>query len=59
MSKEEAIEVQATVLEPLPNAMFRGNWNKMCLAHISGKMRKISSEFFPAIKLRLSFPLTI
>ena len=41
MSKEEAIEVEGTVLEPLPNAMFRvelDNGHKV-LAHISGKMR--------------------
>ena len=39
--KEEAIEVEGTVLEPLPNAMFRvelENGYKV-LAHISGKMR--------------------
>jgi translation initiation factor IF-1 len=41
-SKEDAIEVMATVLEPLPNAMFRVELeNKhQVLAHISGKMRK-------------------
>ena len=41
MSKEEAIEVEATVIEPLPNAMFRVELaNKhQVLAHISGKMR--------------------
>ena len=41
-SKEDAIEVMATVVEPLPNAMFRVELeNKhQVLAHISGKMRK-------------------
>ncbi len=41
MTKEEAIEVEGTVVEPLPNAMFRvqlDNGHKV-LAHISGKMR--------------------
>ena len=41
MTKEEAIEVEGTVVEPLPNAMFRvelDNGHKI-LAHISGKMR--------------------
>ncbi len=42
MSKrEEAIEMEGTVVEPLPNAMFRvelENGHKV-LAHISGKMR--------------------
>ena len=42
MSKEDAIEVQATVLETLPNAMFKvelANGHEV-LAHISGKIRK-------------------
>ncbi|MCH8157417.1 MAG: translation initiation factor IF-1 [Nitrospinae bacterium] len=41
MSKEDSIEVEGTVFEPLPNAMFRvelDNGHKI-LAHISGKMR--------------------
>ncbi len=41
MAKEDSIEVQGTVLETLPNAMFRvemENGHKI-LAHISGKMR--------------------
>ena len=41
MSKEESIEVEGTILEPLPNAMFRvelENGHKV-LSHISGKMR--------------------
>ena len=42
MPKEEAIEVSATVLEPLPNAMFKVELeNKhQVLAHISGRRRK-------------------
>jgi len=42
MAKEDAIEVEGHVTEPLPNAMFRvelENGHKI-LAHISGKMRK-------------------
>jgi len=41
MPKREVIEVEGTVIEPLPNAMFRvelANGHKV-LAHISGKMR--------------------
>ncbi len=41
MAKKEAIEVEGTVLEPLPNGMFRvelPNGHKV-LAHISGKIR--------------------
>ncbi len=42
MPKDDAIQVEATVVEPLPNAMFRlalENEHQI-LAHISGKMRK-------------------
>jgi len=42
MTKKEAIEVEGTVVEPLPNAMFRvelANGHGV-LAHISGKIRK-------------------
>ena len=41
-NKEEAIEVEATVEETLPNAMFRVKLDNghAVLAHISGKMRK-------------------
>ena len=41
MGKDDIIEVDGTVVEPLPNAMFRvelANGHKV-LAHISGKMR--------------------
>ena len=41
MAKEENIEVQGTILETLPNAMFRvelPNGHRV-LAHVSGKMR--------------------
>jgi len=41
MSKEDAIEVAGTVVETLPNAMFRVDLENghRVLAHISGKMR--------------------
>lgn len=41
MAKEEKIEVEGTVIEALPNAMFRvelANGHKV-LAHVSGKIR--------------------
>ena len=49
MSKEDAIEVQATVLETLPNAMFRVELeNKhQVLAHITGRMRKNFIKILP------------
>lgn len=39
--KEESIEVEGTVIEPLPNAMFRVEipGGHKVLAHIGGKMR--------------------
>ena len=41
MAKKDAIEVEGTVTEPLPNAMFRVELDNghLVLAHISGKMR--------------------
>jgi translation initiation factor IF-1 len=41
LAKQDVIEVEGRVIEPLPNAMFRvelENGHKV-LAHISGKMR--------------------
>lgn len=49
MSKDEAIQVEATVIETLPNAMFRvelDNGHKV-LAHISGRMRKNFIRILP------------
>lgn len=41
MAKEDVIEVEGTVVEPLPNAMFRVRLDNghMVLAHVSGKIR--------------------
>ncbi|HEX74402.1 MAG TPA: translation initiation factor IF-1 [Dehalococcoidia bacterium] len=41
MTKKETIEVEGTVVEPLPNAMFRVELptGHKVLAHISGKIR--------------------
>ncbi len=53
MAKEEPIEVVATVVEPLPNAMFRvelENGHEV-LAHISGKMRKHFIRILPGDKV--------
>lgn len=49
MAKEDAIEVEAVVVETLPNAMFRVELeNKhQVLAHISGKMRKNFIRILP------------
>lgn len=53
MSKEDAIEVEGTVIEPLPNAMFRvelANGHKV-LAHISGKIRMHFIKILPGDKV--------
>jgi translation initiation factor IF-1 len=53
MPKGEAIEVTGTVLESLPNAMFRvelENHHKV-LAHISGKMRMHYIKILPGDKV--------
>ena len=53
MTKEDSIEVQGTVLETLPNAMFRvemENGHKI-LAHISGKMRMHFIKILPGDKV--------
>lgn len=49
MAKEEAISMEGTVVEALPNAMFRVELeNKhQVLAHISGKMRKHFIRILP------------
>ena len=53
MSKEDAIEVMATVVETLPNAMFQvvlDNKHRV-LAHISGKMRRNFIRILPGDKV--------
>lgn len=55
MAKEEAITVIGTVLETLPNAMFRvelENKHKV-LAHVSGKMRMHFIRILPGDKVTL------
>lgn len=49
MAKEEAIEMQATVQETLPNATFKVELENghPVLAHISGKMRKNFIRILP------------
>ena len=53
MAKEDAIEVTATVVEPLPNAMFKVELDNkhQVLAHVSGKMRKHFIRILPGDKV--------
>ena len=53
--KEDAIVLEGTVLEPLPNAMFRvelENGHKV-LAHISGKMRMHYIRILPGDRVQV------
>lgn len=55
MAKEDVIEVEGTVREPLPNAMFRVELENghIVLAHISGKMRMNFIRILPGDKVKL------
>ena len=53
MAKEESIQVEGTVVEALPNAMFRvelENGHRV-LAHVSGKMRMFFIKILPGDKV--------
>ena len=55
MAKEDMIEVEGTVIEALPNAMFQvelANGHKV-LAHISGKLRMTFIKILPGDKVTL------
>ena len=53
MPKEEAVQVEGTVAEALPNAMFRVELanNHLVLAHVSGKMRMNFIRILPGDKV--------
>ena len=53
LSKQEGVTVEGTVVEALPNAMFRVELeNKLTvLAHISGKMRMHFIKILPGDKV--------
>ena len=53
MSKEDVIEIEGTVIESLPNAMFQvelANGHQI-LAHISGKLRMNFIRILPGDKV--------
>ncbi len=56
MSKEEAIEIEGTVKESLPNTMFRVELQNghVILAHLSGKMRKHYIRIVPGDKVKVA-----
>ncbi len=58
MAKDDVIEVEGTVLEKLPNAMFQvelENGHKI-IAHLSGKLRKNFIRIIPgdSVKIEMS-----
>ena len=55
MSKADVIEIEGTVVEKLPNAMFRVNLENdhEVLAHISGKLRMNFIRILPGDKVTL------
>ncbi len=55
MAKDDVIEVEGTVLDKLPNAMFQvelDNGHKI-IAHISGKLRKNFIRIIPGDRVKL------
>ncbi len=55
MPKEDAIEVEGTIMESLPNAMFRVEieGGHKVLAHIGGKLRMHYIRILPGDKVKL------
>ena len=55
MAKEELIETEGTIIEALPNAMFRVQLENqhVVLAHVSGKMRMNFIRILPGDKVKV------
>ena len=55
MSKTDVIEIEGTVLEKLPNAMFKVELENghQILAHISGKLRQNYIRILPGDKVTI------
>ena len=55
MSKTDVIEIEGTVLEKLPNAMFKVELEngQQVLAHISGKLRMNFIRIIPGDKVTI------
>ena len=55
MSKEDVIEVEGTVVQALPNAMFQVELENghIVLAHVSGKMRMNFIRILPGDKVTM------
>lgn len=55
MAKQSAIEQDGTILEALPNAIFRVELENghVIISHISGKMRKFYIRILPGDKVKV------
>ena len=55
MSKQDVVEIEGTVVEKLPNAMFRVQLENghIVLAHISGKLRMNYIKIVPGDKVTM------
>jgi translation initiation factor IF-1 len=55
MPKEDSVEIEGTVLEALPNAMFRVEVQPghVVLAHLAGKLRMHYIRILPGDKVKL------
>ena len=55
MAKEDVLELEGTVIEALPNAMFQVEFENghRVLAHISGKLRMNFIRILPGDKVRV------
>jgi len=55
LAKEDLIEVEGTIVEALPNAMFRVVLENqhLVLAHVSGKIRMHFIRILPGDKVKL------
>ena len=60
MSKQDLIEMEGTVTESLPNAMFRVDLDNgfNVLAHISGKIRRNYIKILPGDRVFLLILIT-
>ena len=61
MSKADVIEIEGTVIDKVPNAMFKVELENghVVLAHISGKLRMNYIKIVPGDKVTLELSLMI
>ncbi|MEO0076889.1 MAG: translation initiation factor IF-1 [candidate division WOR-3 bacterium] len=57
MAKKDLIQLEGTVIEALPNAMFKVAMDdgRTVLAHISGKMRMYHIRILPGDRVTVEF----